>query len=361
MVRMSRNTPTTEPWDRFGWVMSVIWLVFLAFPIASSLQQEWAGRIVGLAAIAVFAFVYVYAFVVYPRRGTSLRLRTWTLVALAGLMLVLSTAIGPEAFGLMPFLVAFAVFHQPFRRAIGLTGLALVIFAVVVTVTQTWPSLWFLAGIILLVAVATGATRWIEIRQESHTVLRDELRQAAEREQMARDVHDVLGHSLTVITVKSELARRLIDTDPARAAAEISEVEQISREALNEVRATISGIRVPRLEEELERAEAALTSAGIAYCPSADSQALADEHRVVAAWVVREAVTNVIRHSGATQCTIELAPASLVVTDDGAGMPDPPALSGTGLRGIRDRVEGSGGTLYLSSGPSSGTRVEVEW
>lgn len=361
MVRMIEENPPAQPWDRFGWVMSVIWLVFLAFPVAASLQQGWLRRVVGLTAIGAFALVYVYSFVIYPRRGTSPRVRTLTLAGLVGLMLVLATAIGAEALALMPFLVAFTVFHQPFRRALALSLLGLFVLVAVLTATASWPVLWMLVPIVVLVGVATGATRWIEIRQESHVALHDELQRAAERERMARDVHDVLGHSLTVITIKSELARRLIDVDPAQAAAEIGEVEELSREALNEIRATVSGKRTPRLEEELERAAAALASAGISYSPPEDPQVLAGEHRVVAAWVLREAVTNVIRHSRAVQCTVELGASRLAVSDDGVGTGDPHGPAGTGLRGIRERVEASGGSLRLTSEPGSGTRVEVAW
>src|SRR5699024_3512110 len=214
----------------------VIWLVFLAFPITAALATPAPGRILGFATIAVFAAVYVYAFVWFPRRGVSLRRRTIALGILVALCVILSTAIGVQAISLVPFIVAYSVFHQPFTRAIALTLTSVVVMSVFITLANAWQSLWIVVAIVLLVALATGATRWIEVRQYHHTQLQNQYRLATEQERVARDVHDVLGHSLTVITVKSELARRLIDVDPAQAAAEVAEIESLSREALSEIR-----------------------------------------------------------------------------------------------------------------------------
>lgn len=360
MVQMTPQAAPTGPWDRFGWIMSVIWLVFLGFPIASVLRlHDMAQHVLGFTAIAAFAGVYVYAFVFYARRGTPLRTRTWTLVGLAGLALVLAASIGPEALALSPFIVAYAAYHQPFYRAMWLTLATLLTVVAVLTVTGTWGYLGALAGVVILVALATGASRWIEEKQEGHLELHKELQRVAERERMARDVHDVLGHSLTVITVKSELARRLIEVDPDKAAEEISEVEALARQALAEIRVAVSGDLTPNLTEELNRVERALRSAGIAYHPPTEPGVLADEYDEVAAWVLREAVTNVIRHSGAKTCEVILTNDSLVVTDDGTGLPKEWDNSGNGLRGIRERVHSAGGQLHLSNSP--GTRVEVTW
>src|SRR5690606_543184 len=126
-----------------------------------------------------------------------------------------------------------------------------------------------------------------------------------ERERVARDVHDVLGHSLTVVSVKAELAERLVDVDPARARAELVEIQSLTREALAEIRATVSGLRVARLGDELVAARTALTGAGIEADLPENPDVVDPRHRIVVAWVLREAVTNVVRHSGATRCTVE--------------------------------------------------------
>lgn len=357
-----------NPWERFGWVMSVIWLVFLAFPISAALTQPTPAKVLGIATVAVFAAVYVYAFVWFPRRGARLRTRTITLGVLVALCVILSTAIGIQSIGLAPFIVAYSVFHQPFKRAIAITFTAVIVMAVFITLADAWQYLWIVVAIVLLVALATGATRWIEVRQFHHTQLENQYRLVTEQERVARDVHDVLGHSLTVITVKSELARRLIDVDPAQAAAEVAEIESLSREALSEIRATVAGLRIVRLDEEIERARTALHSAGIAGEFPADPSAIDPRHRMVAAWVLREAVTNVVRHSRAHTCWVEFGPDHLMITDDGEGVNRTQAddrreepAAGTGLQGARERVEASGGTLRIAPGPAGGTKVEVRW
>lgn len=363
-----RPTPQgSDPWQRFGWVMGVIWLVFLAFPLSAVLAQPHpAAKVTGVAAIAAFGAIYVYGFVHFPQSGASLRTCTLTLLGLVALGVVLSTSIGIQSIAVVPFIVAFSMFHQPFTRAIVITVVSLIAIAVLITITDEWGDFWFLLAIVALVALTTGATRWIEIQQHHHTQLQNRYRLITEQERVARDVHDVLGHSLTVITVKSELARRLIDVDPGRAAEEIGEIESLSREALSEIRATVAGLRVVRLNEEIDNARSALTSAGIDGRFPDDPAALDPRHRMVAAWVVREAVTNVVRHSGARACTVEITPNSLAVLDDGQGFDHqgathPGDAEGSGLQGLRERVESSGGTLLIASEPSGGTRVEVRW
>lgn len=366
-AQLPGSSSLTDPWERFGWVMSVIWLVFLAFPIRSALEQPAPRGVLGLAGILAFAGLYVYAFVRFPRCGTPLRTRTLALGALLALVVVTATTIGIQSIGLVPFIVAYATFHQPFARAIGITAGALVLTAMYISIEESWQDAWFIPAIIVLVAFSTGATRWIEIRQHHHNALSDEYRLVAERERVARDVHDVLGHSLTIITVKSELARRLIDIDPDRAAHEIEEIESISREALTEIRATVTGLRTARLDDELEHARNALTSAGIDYHGPDAPDLLEPRQREVAGWVVREAVTNVVRHSGASTCHIDVSQRRLTITDDGRGIPEPNGkVGGTGLHSIRERVETTGGAVSIGPGTDAGgmnrgTRVEVNW
>nr|WP_241728651.1 sensor histidine kinase [Nocardioides zeae] len=186
----------------------------------------------------------------------------------------------------------------------------------------------------------------------------EEIALVAERERVARDVHDVLGHSLTVVVAKAELAERLVDLDPERAKAEIASIRSLSREALGEVRATVSGLRVARLGDELASAREALTAADIVADVPSDPDVVDPRRRIVVAWVLREAVTNVVRHSGASRCTVELGDARLAVSDDGRGGVHQP---GNGLRGIGERVRAAGGTLTVTSGPEGGTRLEVTW
>ena len=177
----------------------------------------------------------------------------------------------------------------------------------------------------------------------------------AERERVARDVHDVLGHSLTALSVKAELAARLIDIDPARAKEELESIQATARQALAEVRATVGGLRAGNLEAELAAAPLVLADAGVSTRVVGEVADTDPRHRALLAWVLRESVTNVVRHARAESVVIELGPRGIAVTDDGAGLAGP---EGNGLRGMRERVGGVGGTLTLTpAGP--GTRVEV--
>jgi two-component system sensor histidine kinase DesK len=178
-----------------------------------------------------------------------------------------------------------------------------------------------------------------------------------ERSRIARDLHDLLGHSLTAITVKAGLARRLMERDPQRAAQEIGEVEELTRSTLTDVRAAVAGYRDITLAGELSTAQEVLRAAGIeAHTPRAIDIVPA-EHRELFAWVVREGVTNVMRHSRARVCTISVGANWLEIVDDGRGGSD---TAGTGLRGLRERVDAAGGTVRAGGGLPGGWTVRVE-
>jgi two-component system sensor histidine kinase DesK len=185
-----------------------------------------------------------------------------------------------------------------------------------------------------------------------------------ERARIARDLHDLLGHSLTTITVKAALANRLTGTDPARAAAEIAEVESLTRQALADVRAAVSGYREVTLANELAAAREVLRSAGIsAQLPGAvDAVEPADAE--LFGWVVREGITNVVRHSRARSCEVRLGRRSIEITDDGPGAGKIGAgavEAGNGLAGLRERTAAAGGRLHAGPGAGGrGWRLSVE-
>jgi two-component system sensor histidine kinase DesK len=188
----------------------------------------------------------------------------------------------------------------------------------------------------------------------------EHLAKVAERERIARDLHDVLGHTLSVIILKSELAGKLIDHDPERAKAEIADVEKTSRAALADVRSTIRGYRDQNLEAELKHARAALGAAGVALQSETEEVGLSATQESVVALVVREAVTNIVRHARARNCLLKLAPVNgnclLEIQDDGCGGSP---LEGNGLRGMRERVEALGGRLQRENG--AGTRLVIQF
>ena len=182
----------------------------------------------------------------------------------------------------------------------------------------------------------------------------------AERERIARDLHDVLGHTLSVIVLKSELAGRLLERDPERAAQEIGDVEKTARTALKEVREAIGGYRSQGLAAEVEMARNTLQTAGVAMACESPVPKLTAEEETVLCLALREAVTNIVRHAHATQCRMRFATTedryhSLQVEDDGS---HPIKQEGNGLRGMRERVQSLGGRFSISS--EHGTTLLVE-
>jgi two-component system sensor histidine kinase DesK len=212
--------------------------------------------------------------------------------------------------------------------------------------------------------IGAGNTFFAE-RNRMHRKLRkaneeiENLAKVAERERIARDLHDVLGHTLSVITLKSELAGKLVDRDPQRAGKEIREVEQISRQALTDVRDAIRGYRSRGLVAELAQAKTTLETAGLSVqCDAATTVKLPAVQESVLSLAVREAVTNVVRHAQARTCRMRLeqhnGTCQLEIKDDGCGASNG---EGNGLRGMRERVEMLGGTLSRST--EAGTTLTI--
>jgi two-component system sensor histidine kinase DesK len=169
-----------------------------------------------------------------------------------------------------------------------------------------------------------------------------------ERNRFARDLHDILGHSLTVIAVKAELARRLVDVDNERAMQEIRDLERLSRDALTDVRRAVQGYREITLPGELARARGVLAAAGIEADLPSSADDVAGELRELFAWTIREAVTNIVRHSRARWAEIELSATTLRIANDGVRDDRAGARpEGSGLVGLRERVQALGGTLTV--------------
>ncbi|HEY4640148.1 MAG TPA: sensor histidine kinase [Thermoanaerobaculia bacterium] len=186
----------------------------------------------------------------------------------------------------------------------------------------------------------------------------EHLAKVAERERIARDLHDLLGHTLSVIILKSELASKLAERDPEKARDEIRDVERISRDALTQVRAAVRGYRSGGLQAEIESARDALDAANVTLDRDLAKLQLPPAHEAVIALAIREAVTNIVRHAHATQCRIALTPLdntyALTITDNGRGGS---VEFGSGLSGMRERIETLGGTLTLDG--SNGTTVTI--
>jgi two-component system sensor histidine kinase DesK len=217
--------------------------------------------------------------------------------------------------------------------------------------TSAWPAQ--LAAQALTATIIAGSMwlwRWlwwtIRDAHESQDA-KAKLAVAEERLRFARDLHDLLGHSLSVIALKSELAAKLATKDPDKAAAEMADVRRLTGESLTEVQLAVDGYRTLDLDEELTRARTALEAAGTRCVVEAGPGELSPEARALLAWVVREGATNVLKHSSASRCSITFADGVLEMRNDGVRSVSDGA--GSGLRGLAERMAAAGGSF--SAGP----------
>lgn len=241
--------------------------------------------------------------------------------------------------------------------------LTLVGWALVVSLAGLIGGVWMPVLIAALsLGIGLGIAGWLENSRIRRMLERSQTRVetltvAAERARISRDLHDILGHSLTAITIKSSLAARLADTEPAAAKEQMTAVEAIARQALGDVRATVTGLTQVRLATEIASSRAVLLAAGIdAHTPLA-LPTLSDAVSELFGYVVRESITNVARHAQATRCVIEVDEHSVEVRDDGVGLGD--RKSGHGLTGLAERVAEAGGVLEISVAPGGGTSVRA--
>ena len=346
-----------------------IWLAYTGFlfidPVLETNRHIWLGTITVFVTFLLLFFGYVRA----TDEGRPLRF--WMI----GATFLLGLATFPWNSGGITFFIYVAGF-LPFsieskRRVLALFFVESVailgeayIFRTHGTFHVGWPNA--IIGIFLLVIIGGGNIFFAEqkradcklrLAQEENVALAA----VAERERIARDLHDVLGHTLSVIVLKAELAGRLIESDPQRAAREMADVERTARTALSEVREAIGGYRSRGLTAEMEQARKTLQSAGVALsCESPVPQLNASEETVLCL-TVREAITNIVRHAKATQCRIRFTRSedgfhSLLISDDGA---QPKIREGNGLRGMRERVQSLGGRFSITTNPGLTILIEL--
>jgi len=327
------------------------WLLLLIQPGSDAIDRATGPWQAVLAVVLLLAFCTTYltlVVIVWDQRRSGLAR------ALLGLLVVLALAVLPltGASGLttLIFVAVIAQVMFPWRVAV-VVAAGLIVLSVVVSLLAGSSDVYGFAFPIAAASLAMfGVARMTERNRALIDAQHDREQYAvlAERERFARDLHDILGHSLTVITVKSELAGRLVDRDPERARAEIADVERLARQALADVRATVGNYREVSLAAEIASARSALLAAGI----EPDLPTAVDDvpERVAATfgYVVREGITNVVRHSGATHCSVRVSPDCVEVVDDGRGATD--VHDGHGLEGLRARVEQLGGRV--EAGPT---------
>jgi two-component system sensor histidine kinase DesK len=345
------------PRKGLGWV-AYIWLVYLVFfvwgPIVGHAGLwEWAVTAAGVTAFLVCYF------------GVFLTRQPWPRMFIAG-MVLLGVLYAPSNPGAACFFI-YAASFLPFAVSTELTAIALILSIAALAGFEGWllhlNSGFIFPAVFLTTFIGAGNVYFAQRNRhiEKLRLANDEiehLAKVAERERIARDLHDVLGHTLTLIALKSELAGKLIERDPAQAKAEIRQVEQAARTSLAEVRQAILGYRVKGLGEEFKQAKATLETAGVKVDMQSAAVRLPASHESVLSLALREAVTNVVRHAGAHHCLLRLERVNgrckLEVHDDGRGGFQ---VEGNGLNGMRERVEELGGTLERST--NQGTRILI--
>ncbi|KAA1422866.1 sensor histidine kinase [Mumia zhuanghuii] len=342
------------PWWRF--LAAGVWLVYLWSPVVAISGAGGWERVLGLVAVAVFVATYLVLigrnrrFVDFESRGP--RWETWPwLITLLLCTVAMIPGAGDQALTALVFVAAAAMSTLSPRWAWGWVAVLLVVVEVSTRLVPGWSD----GGngfALILAAMAVFFLRAAIHRQRALVAAERELGDARleeERSRIARDLHDILGHSLTVIAVKTELAERMLDVDPERTRSELADVRSLTRDALTDVRATVRDVRGVSLPGEIAAARSALRSAAI----EADLPTVADDvptrMRELFAWTVREGVTNVIRHSGATRCVVRLGAAGVSVADDGRGMIEG-VSDGSGLLGLRQRAAQAGAALVLGPG-----------
>lgn len=350
---------------RFWRFFPLVWLGYLFFPVRSFLSHPHSVAETLLSGLGLLLFLGVWVDVYLFRRGQVRLLLSGFAVCLllyaAGLQVI-----GYDSATFLVYAAALIGFQGSLRLAGG--GLLLVAAALLIPgwLGHTHLNATDLTQIMILSCVAmygnqAGYRQGVAtMRLTRMQAEKEKLAADAERERIARDLHDLLGHTLSVIVLKSELAGKLAERDPARAFAEIREVERIARGALGEVRSAVSGYRGSGLSAELARSKLALTTAGVRLELDAEPLALPPQTEYAMEMVLREAVTNVMRHARAGVVTVSIGRQAgsyvLKVHDDGAGhvTGGQPAgkdiTEGTGLTSMRERVRAAGGQFSLENG-----------
>lgn len=377
------NYPRRKPLP-FAWkLFTAVWLLF---PIGFVVQALRSGLspvqlLALLTSLAAFISIFLWLMLRYPfpmagLTPQELRVRMGLLLAMAVLALYVEFAYGSGVPYRFVYVLIAAAVTLPTRKAAWMVAATSIFAGVVYAIQAGWEAFvtsWQEIVPFPLIGIGMIAVSRLVITVRELEAARREIAQLAaaeaiakERLRFARDLHDLLGHSLSSITLKSELAGRLLPAAPEKAAAEVHDIEGVARRSLHEVREAVSGYRQPTLDEELYGAREMMEAAGIACRIENEAGPLLNAMDSVLAWTVREGVTNVIRHSRADRCEIRVTQdgeeVRVEVKDDGHGSPpehEETYSNGSGLSGLAERVAASGGNLEEGPLPEGGFRLQV--
>lgn len=362
---MATTPSPRHPFDDVMWRpwLGLSYLVFLFLPLA--FWRGW-GAATAWASVAA-ALVFVPLFLAFHRRRGA---RAWPWIAATAALGYGLLPLNPGGNTFVIYAIAMLGATQPPRRAILVSALLWAALAALYQLTlpdpllaATYGAMVAVIAVMVLAPVLYGrlrARRDAELRLSQEEVAR--LAAMAERERIGRDLHDLLGHTLSLIALKSELAGKLLERDPGAARAQIGEVESVARQALSQVREAVVGIRATGLQVELAAARLALLSAEVRLDQRLAPVDLPAPVEQALALCLREAVTNILRHAGASRVEVELqageGEARLLVSDDGRGGAGGQG-DGHGLAGMRERLAEVGARLDVDSPPGAGTRLVV--
>ena len=349
-------TPGPKRFRDLGWE-TYAWLIYSLPFLFTSLYASIPALMKGELIAEYLAFLVLY-FAGYFIRGPRI---LWIIAGLDAIAIAGSYR-NPSAASFFIYGAAFVGNGFPTRTAgMVLVGQVLIGGIASYLLGMEW---WFYLGSVVISALIGAITIQARAKEAGDARLRmaqeevERLAKLAERERIARDMHDLLGHTLSVVVLKSELAQKLMTRDPGRAMQEIAEIERISRQGLAEVREAITGYRSTGLAAEIEHVRETLTSAGIDTTIEARAIKLAPAQETALSLALREAATNVIRHAAATKCHIRFyaqdGSALMEVQDDGRGGDAP---FGNGLIGMRERIDALGGVLMRET--ERGTRLSI--
>jgi two-component system, NarL family, sensor histidine kinase DesK len=351
-----------QPWVR-GWRRLMLAAGMLVYPAitATTIHEYSTGfaAVVGYVIVAAFCGCYVGAMFSIARSAST---PFWILLGALTVLFVAELWFAQiNAFFLCAVVVSLAVL--PLRGWVApFVVVAAIACVVVPVVTPGWDSGPGWTEAIMVVFTALIWYAFSEIARTNQTLLeaRAEVARLAsetERNRIARDLHDLVGHSLTAITVKSNLARQLAAKESSPALREITEVEQLSRQALADVRAAVSGYRDVTLAGELARARELLRASGITADIPTATEPSGSVSQELFGWAVREGVTNVVRHSRASRCTIAVSATAVEISDDGTATT---AAIGNGITGLRERADAVGATVAAGPIAPHGWNLRVE-
>ena len=344
----------------FGW--GIVWAASMVPVVRAGVARGSNGGIWGTVSAIVSCACLFTACSLSMRRirqGLTWPSRLGLSLIIIGALTASGAALGVGSPGLqlVVFLAVVLAFSLPWQAAIGPIAILTGTLFLIPRMIPSWSASED-AWIALL--VAGGACTFGRYIMEQRRVARileqrtHELEINEERNRMARDMHDILGHSLTVIALKSELAARLVDVAPDQTRTELDEVQSLARSALADVRSTVNSYRELSLAGELARATSVLTSAGVRADLPLTVEVVDPELRELFAWVVREGVTNIVRHAHASLCKVKLTTDSIEVADDGIGLDSTGTGDGHGLEGLRQRCQDNGADLTIET-PSHGS------